>query len=667
MKENNNRLFPRFPLIMAVSVTAFVGSVAVIEIAEDMGFLAEFLCRSNIIKYAFSLFVFALTFVVTCIVSWAIPMKGQSIFNRELEKRTYCKLLLSAIVVVGILLLDRRFFGELNDFAIPAKSATLHAIGARYFLPLTVAIALAVSVFSRKSKDISSRWVVPGYLAALGLTFAATLVRDPFSGDLYHGVAYLESVYNVLHGVPYSLGTTGIYGHYALFLAPILHLVGSNSLAVMLLMSALICASSALCIYCIHNLIEENWLRILAAFACCMCLVTLRASNYWQLQPHRVLFPLLVSAWLVYLTNKNRWGILELLVSWILSAAAVLWNTESGIFCAVSLSAAFLVHNLQTQRWYQPKMLLRYVLHIILIIGSIVAAIGVMNVYNYLCGHRTPEISLFFFPMGVSEYMNGALRYDITVENDAWVYVLVLFSALLLVGLYHTSIFGRQSENASTRYAPLCAAVAMMGLLSFSYYANRAAYCNLDIIFQLAIIAICLFWRLFSDTWKNKKEGPRTLKRLSKVVISVACLSVIAALAMQTILLAGVLIRWKARSGHYNTQTLQTICENWQANIPQDTYAFGTGVSIIYEELGWDPGGRYRDIPDFFVEESALGIIVDEALEHDSFAVLSLNGIENSIIEHILACDSGYRLMRKIPLQTPRGNSCVILYFARNP
>ena len=44
MKENNNRLFSRFPLIMAVSVTAFVGSVAVIEIAEDMGFLAEFLC-----------------------------------------------------------------------------------------------------------------------------------------------------------------------------------------------------------------------------------------------------------------------------------------------------------------------------------------------------------------------------------------------------------------------------------------------------------------------------------------------------------------------------------------------------------------------------------------------------------------------------------------------
>lgn len=669
MTEKSERLLSRFPVIMTVSVVAFVGSAAVLEIAEDMGFLAAFLCKSNIIKYAFSLFVFALTFVVSCIVSWTIPVKGQSIFNRELKKKTYRRLLLSAILVVGALLLHRRFFAEVNDFAIPMGVIPLHLIPLWCALPLTVATALAALAFSRGGRDISSRWVVPGYLAAVGLTFAASLVLDPFRGDLYHGVAYLESIYNVLHEVPYTLETTGIYGHYALFLAPVLRLVGSNSLAVMLLMSALLCCSAALCIYCIHHLIAENWLRILGAFACCMCLITLRTSNYWQLHPHRVLFPLLVCAWLVFLTDKNRWGIRELLASWLLSAAAVLWNTESGIFCAISLSAAFLVHDLQARRWYQPEMLLRYVLHIILIIGSVVAAIGVMNVYNYLCGHRTPEISSFFFPMGVSDYMDGVLRCDLTVENDAWVYVLILFSALLLVGLSHTSIFVRKAGSASARYAPLCAAVAMLGLLSFSYYANRAAYCNLDIIFQLACIAMCLFWRLFSDAWKSEKEEPRTLKRLSQAVTSAVCLAVMAVLAMQSIVFAGVCIRRNADAGHYNTQTLREICDTWQANVPEDTYAFGTGVSIIYEELGWDPGGRYRDMPDFFVGEDMLGVIVDEALEHDSFAVLHLNATESTIIEHILAWDPSYRLALEIPfsMQTPLGDSCVLMYFTRNP
>ena len=69
MTGKKERLLSRFPVIMTVSVAAFVGSAAVLEIAEDMGFLAAFLGRSNIIKYAFSLFVFALTFVVTCIAS----------------------------------------------------------------------------------------------------------------------------------------------------------------------------------------------------------------------------------------------------------------------------------------------------------------------------------------------------------------------------------------------------------------------------------------------------------------------------------------------------------------------------------------------------------------------------------------------------------------------
>lgn len=669
MKEKNERLLSRFPVIMTVSVAAFVGSVAVLEIVEDMGFLAAFLCRSNIIKYAFSLFVFALTFVVTCIASWAIPVKGQSITNRELKKKTYRRLLLSAILVVGALLLHRRFFAEVNDFAIPLYGTSLHMIRLRYALPLTVATALLALVYSRSRKDISPRWVVPGYLTALSLAFAATLLLDIFQGDTYHGVAYLESIYNVLHGVPYTRETTGIYGHYALFLAPVLHLIGSNSLTVMLLMSTLLCCSTALCIYCIHHLIEENWLRILGALACCMCLITLRTSNYWQLQPHRVLFPLLVCAWLVFVTDKNRWGIRELLASWLLSAAAVLWNTESGIFCAISLSAAFLVHDLQARRWYQPEMLLRYVLHILLIIGSVVAAIGVMNLYNYLCGYRTPEISLFFFPMGVPDYMDGVLRCDLTLENDAWVYVLILFSALLLVGLSHTSIFGRKAGSASARYAPLCAAVAMLGLLSFSYYANRAAYCNLDIIFQLACIAMCLFWRLFSDAWKSEKEEPRTLKRLSQAVISVVCLAVMAVLAMQSVVFAGKCIRRSADAGHYNTQTLREICDTWQANVPEDTYAFGTGVSIIYEELGWDPGGRYRDFPDLFVGASVLGVIVDEALEHDSFAVLRYREMEEAAVEHILARDPRYRLAQEIPLslQTVPGDNCALLYFTRNP
>ena len=670
MTEESGRLHSRFPLIVAVSVFTFVGSVVAFEIVEETGLLAEFLCKSNIIKYAFSVIVFALTFVVTCIVSWAVPGKGKSILNRELEKKTYYCLFLLSVLIAGILLLHRRFFAEVNDFAFPLDGAPLHLISKRYALALIVSITLLALAFSRSKKDISVRWVFLGYLAALSLTFAATLLLDPTRGDLYHGIAYLESIYNVLHGVPYTLDTTGIYGHYGLFLAPLLRLFGGSTLVMMLLMSALICGAAAACIYCIHNLIEENWLRILASFACCMFLITMRSRNYWQLQPHRILFPMLVCAWLVHLTNKNRLEgkVRELCGGWILSVAAILWNTESGLFCAISIASAFLVHNLQTRRWYQPEMLLRYALHIILIIGSVAAAVGVMNVYNYLCGYRTLEISLFFFPMGVSDYMDGVLRYDLAVENDAWVYVLILFSGLLLAGFYYTSIFCKRTESLAARYAPLCVAVAVLGLLGFSYYVNRAAYCNLEITFQLACIAMCIFWRMYSKAWKNIKEEPRTIKHLSKALVSVICLIVTSVLALQSVMLTGKFLGRKVDNGHYDTRVLQEVCNVWEENIPKDTFAFGAGVSFIYEELGWDPGGRYRDISDLFLGgDRVLDAISNDVLEHDSFAVLSTSGTERAIISHILELDQSYILTKEIPLPMipPQLDNCVLLYYSR--
>ncbi|MDY3225972.1 MAG: hypothetical protein SOW84_08930 [Candidatus Faecousia sp.] len=669
MTTGYERLRSRFLLIVVLSVTAFVGAVAAIEIAEKYGTLPGVLTRSNLYKYAFSLCVFALTFFLSSVLAWGIPGRRTPEAPRELSGTAYRRLLLTVTLVAGVLLLHRRFFAEVNDYAFPDNAIPLHQIPLWCALPLTAAAALLAVRFSRRGKDISSRWVFPAYFAVILLAGAATLLLDITRGDLFHGTAYLESIYNVLHGVPYTQTTTGIYGHYALFLAPILRLFGSGSLTVMLMMSALICITAAAGIYCIHNLIEENWLRILAAFASCMCLITLRTTNYWQVQPHRMLFPMLTAAFLVRVVKTNCWDWRRLLAGWLLSTAAVLWNTEAGLFCAIAVAAAFLVHDLQTRRWYQPAMFLRYGAHVALIFGSVLAAIGVMNAYNYLCGYRTPEISLFFFPMGVSDYMNGTLRYDITVDNDAWVYVLVLFAVLLLVGLYHTSLFqGARSSSAggNARYAPLCVAVAILGLLNFSYYANRAAYRNLEIIFQIACVAMCLFWRMFSPAWKDGCSS-RTVKNLAKAAASVVCLAVVAVLAMQSVAFAGQTIRRNAEEGHYSTRYLREACEIWQETVPQDTFAFGTGVATVYEELGWDPGGRYRDMSDLNVGgDGLLNTIADDALTHDAFAVLRASTREDAVVERILEQDPSYVLTAEVtfPFAAKEGN-CRLLYYTR--
>ena len=55
-----------------------------------------------------------------------------------------------------------------------------------------------------------------------------------------------------------------------------------------------------------------------------------RRTNYWQLQPHRLVFPMLLAAYMLFCLRKKQskktarfWG------GWLLCMLAVLWSTES--------------------------------------------------------------------------------------------------------------------------------------------------------------------------------------------------------------------------------------------------------------------------------------------------------------------------------------------------
>lgn len=668
MRTKNDHIQNSFPLIAVFSVIAFIGTICCIEILEDLGMLHPFLAKSNIYKYLLALCVFAFAFFALYALFYYFPgnTSKKSLLDRSLSETAYRRSFLILILTVSLLLLHRRFVSELDDFGITVNETTLHQIRMRYALPLVFITGLLAVLLSGAHKDVSGIFVYAGYFAVVVISFISVLVLDIFKADLHHGAAYIESIYNVYHGVPYTLETTGIYGHYALFYAPLLHLFGSDNTTLMLLIDATICATVILSIYCVHNIIEENWLRILAAFACCMCVTTIRSQNYWQVQPHRTLFALVTAAYVIHLTKRNHWRFKDLLIGYLLSLLAILWNTESGLFCAVAIAACFLVHDWQTEKWYSAKMLKRYILHIAFIVGSVFAAVGIMNIYNFLCGHRELELSVFFFPMGVSGYMNGTLKYDISVQNGAWIYSLVLFSLLLLISLYYSTFFFQKKELSkkyASRYAPLLAAVAILGLLNFSYYANRAAYKCLEIIFQLACIGMCLLWRIFSGMWKDKQCRKHTVRQLTGAVISVSCILVISVLAMQSIVFAGTTIKRKYEAGHYIADGLQAACQELQANIPKDTFAFGNGITLMYEELGWDTIGRYRDISDILIDGNVVvNKIASDAVTHDSFVVYLITEREQKVLDRIMELDPRYELTKEIEL-----NWYPLKYYVRTP
>ena len=90
-------------------------------------------------------------------------------------------------------------------------------------------------------------------------------------------------------------------------------------------------------------------------------------------------------------------------------------------------------------------------------------------------------------------------------------------------------------------------------------------------------------------------------------------------------------------------------------------------MATVYEELGWDPGGRYRDMSDLNVGgDGLLNTIADDALTHDAFAVLRASTREDAVVERILEQDPSYVLTAEVtfPFAAKEGN-CRLLYYTR--
>lgn len=610
---------------------------------------------SNVVAYVLTLFLFVATFCAGFVFFQFVTLeKLQTKLDRTMDKKMYTVVFVIGSGMILVLLALRRLFTETTEFGAFFPTISFHRLpgwpGYLLFLAMA-AFAVLAGLKLHKGRDLSRRTFCLCCGGVLLMNFAAALVMNTFHADIHHGVAYVESVYNVYYGVPYTDITSGIYGYFGLFLAPVLHIFGGSSFALMITIALLECLVTVLCLYCICAVTEENYFRLMALVMCCFSIFSMRVKNYWQVQPHRVLWPLILAAYVLYLVKKNRWHLKDKILGYILCIGAVVWNVESGLFCSVAFAAACVINHWQQRLWYSPQSLLKCLLHAGCVAGTVVAAIGIVNGYNYLCGSRQPFLTDFFFPMFETSYMTGFLEVDMPIGNHAWVYVLILFGGLLLGALYETSfIQGKnvKTDSKASQMAPAVMAVAMLGLCSFSYYANRAAYFNLDIIVQLASIATCMVWARFR---RNLFSPGETWSDCGKAVLAYVSYVLTLVLAIESLVFSVPLLQDKAENRHYDTGSYRQACELLRETVPENTFAFGGGISMLYADLGWDTVGHYRDMSDLLVGgDKVVGCIVDDALCEDAFVAYLSTGKEQEIVEQILALKPEFKLTAEAEL-----------------
>ena len=330
-----------------------------------------------------------------------------------------------------------------------------------------------------------------------------------------------------------------------------------------------------------------------------------------------------VAAIYLLLTGKDcpqwmAWG------GWLLCMLAVLWSTESGLFCIIGWCAGCIVRWWQQEPWYARGQWERYGALLLGAVLAVLGAIGLTNLYNLACG-GAPIFKVFFYPLYSSNYMDGSIGYPLELGVRPWVFVLLLMLAVLAWSLFQTTAIGRIAKTENI--APFAACLSVLGLVSFSYYANRSAWMNLEICLPEALLCLCFPLQALTDG-----EGLR--KKLGGLYCTAAQsvgLAVLLVLCVLTAQLPGGVMNTVIlqERGAFSTRGIYAEVENFSANIPDNTFAVGRDVGIIYHAAGWDNYGHYVDAADYGVAdtEKLLPHILAELKAQPSFVVDDILGV----------------------------------------
>lgn len=472
-----------------------------------------------------------------------------------------------------------------------------------------------------KTEQPANDWVpVAGiYVFAVFSYAAICYVPNLLNGSghqIHHVTAVTQSIYNAAFSEPYTIRTTGMYGHYAIFFWPFLQLFGHKpqTIAVMLAMCGAI--SQTLLAAILLKTVRSKPIVALALLASA-CVTANMETAYLQTFPLRHLWPLAILLYTVCSVQKGGFGIRRLAVGYFLCCLGIVWNTDSGLVSTVAFSIFVWLWHWRTEKPYAPSIVKVYATTVLGMAAAVAGMMCIINLYNLLCGGPIILRACFFPLLGGNGYTQGLSTNLLDSGGIGWLLPILLFSVCVLLGLTVTTWMPVAAEECSdTRFYLVL--FGMMGIGQSYYYFNRAA-AGTGCIKPYQILCMALLASLALPTVQKPVRGKPMWQGALK---GTGLLMAVAMCGLSLTALTGGVPTLSSRleTGTYSMETLLDVAAEVKEKVPQNTYALGYCTQEIYGQLGWNPGYHERDVSDIQCDirvakekndETALAMLAD--------------------------------------------------------
>ena len=594
-----------------VSACFFLGCFANKQLLEKISKLGN----SHILIYGITLVLFCLAFLVCMWLTGR--MKGKQSYsdgNAAGQKILFSVLLLSQIPFWIICVAN-----ETDQVSSVAGRYGWHThpliFGIILFLAELLILTWMYAKISVPGRD--GEWIVWLTYVVLTVLILYSMYTPNIFGrgeqsDSYHCHAYFNSVYNIYQGMPYTHNVTSIYGHYALFFKiPMKLLHGDFRAFVMML--AMVGTFAHVCAFLtLQLLVESRALRIAGALAIAFPILGMRGGYYWQVWPHRIVFPMILLLYGAVILKKNYRGFISMAGGYLICLLAVLWNTETGIFLAISWAAMYVSRYFSENRVKIGKLLINIAVHVAGIVFSVLGAYGTVNLYNILKHSPVNSLEDFLVPLLSSNYMEGVLHLDMPLYPCAYMAVITLFLMGISVGL--SGWFQEEKKQCWNRELIFLLSVGALGCLV--YYINRPAYHNLDCVALLAAILSAYFGQyglrfIRNKEWKN--FGKISSTHVFRAGVGLICTAAVLAMSTGTVLQFAQ--NSQIKENFHDMEDFEGLAAQVAEMVPGNTPAFGINIPEIYSLLQRRTECFTMDFSDMLVRPDSLKELKDQ-LEH---------------------------------------------------